>query len=129
LFPDRKIYKALVANDDPFQLRIIESLLMQTGQFTIDEAENGLVAYNRSRQRAFDVIILDLDMPIMSGFEACQKIRAYEEEGGEGITDLLQIGKNFARDESATQSLLHFNQEPVSRFQPLIIALSALITD
>ena len=49
LFPDRKIYKALVANDDPFQLRIIESLLMQTGQFTIDEAENGLVAFNRSR--------------------------------------------------------------------------------
>ena len=37
----------------------------------IVEAENGLVAFNRSRQRAFDVIILDLDMPIMSGFEAC----------------------------------------------------------
>ena len=34
-----------------------------------------LVAVDKSRSRAFDVIILDLDMPIMSGYEACRKIK------------------------------------------------------
>lgn len=50
---------------------MIERILVQTGQIVIEEAENGLIAYDRARQRQYDVIILDLDMPIMSGFEAC----------------------------------------------------------
>ncbi len=127
---NRKFYKALVANDDPFQLRMIDRILAQTGQFVIEEAENGLIAFDRARQKPYDVIILDLDMPIMSGFEACQKIRAFEEGGGQDITDLLHIDKNFSNDDSQNVSLfLGPNNDQLSKFQPLIIALSALITE
>ena len=79
---NRKFYKALVANDDHFQLRMIERIFAQSGYFSVEEAENGLVAFDRARQKQYDVIILDLDMPIMTGFEACQRIRAFEEGGG-----------------------------------------------
>lgn len=47
--PGRKFYKALVANDDPFQLRMIERILASAGHFVIEEAENGLIAFDRAR--------------------------------------------------------------------------------
>jgi len=52
-----------------------------------------LVALDKSRGKQYDVIILDLDMPIMSGYEACQKIRGeffgFDGGMGGGIKALL----------------------------------------
>jgi PleD family two-component response regulator len=67
----RKLYRILVANDDSFQLRIILHTLHSLGVFLADEAENGLVAVDKARGTTYEAIILDLDMPIMTGYEAC----------------------------------------------------------
>jgi CheY-like chemotaxis protein len=51
--------------------------MMLGGQgFEVETAENGLEAVNKKsiggvKGKGYDVIILDLDMPIMNGFEAC----------------------------------------------------------
>jgi CheY-like chemotaxis protein len=52
-----------------------------TMDFLVDEAENGLIAIElfqenkllskQDKSLPYDVIILDLDMPIMNGYEAC----------------------------------------------------------
>lgn len=39
----------------------------------------------------FDVIILDLDMPIMNGFEACQRIRNKDDSGGGDLKLIFMI--------------------------------------
>jgi hypothetical protein len=39
--PAQPDYRALIANDDSFQLKIISKLLVQHANFAIDEAENG----------------------------------------------------------------------------------------
>ena len=48
-----------------------------------------LVAVEKSRDRFYDCIILDLDMPIMSGYEACKKIKGID--SARGIKDILQL--------------------------------------
>ena len=83
--------------------------LLQTLNFLVDEAENGLVAVNKSKKNTYDVIMLDLDMPIMNGYEACAKIR----QGGS--MEIAELFKIVQCDNTHRQK------------QPLVIAYSALI--
>ena len=54
---------------------------------------NSLAAVEKSRAKGpYDLILLDLDMPIMDGFEACQIIRC--DRSGNDIKGLLQIDRN-----------------------------------
>ena len=77
-----------------------------------------MIAVNKCRLTDFDVIILDLDMPIMNGYEACKKIRAEQAEDQCRITDLLLIKHGESRD---------INLD--AKKPPLIIALSAMINN
>ena len=78
----QKKLKILVANDDKFQLFIISNFLeILTHIDTIDSANNGqealdLVRINErsTRKRYYDLIFLDLNMPIKDGYDACRAI-------------------------------------------------------
>ena len=56
-----------------------------------------MVAVEKCALRDYEVVILDLDMPIMSGYEACKKIR--EKEGQGGIKDLLHIDYSLTKED------------------------------
>ena len=72
----------------------------------------------------FDVILLDLDMPIMNGFEACVRLRQGEGKG-EDLQQIFRIeSKAKVNGGSDEIDMLREINDRV-----LIIALSALITD
>ena len=58
----------LVVDDDDSIRKLIRSVLRRVG-YDVEEARNGQEAIDRIQQRNFDAILLDLMMPIMSGFE------------------------------------------------------------
>jgi PleD family two-component response regulator len=66
-------FKCLVANDCDFQLMQI-NLMLKKVNVKVDEAINGLEALETVTQskEKFDFIILDLNMPIMDGYDACK---------------------------------------------------------
>lgn len=62
--------------------REIAVMLLEDEGFTVDEAENGQIAVDMIRDAAagtYDAILMDLQMPVMNGFEAAQAIRAMED--------------------------------------------------
>lgn len=68
----------LVANDNNFILSVLFASLEE--KFNLDVAENGLEAFDWVRRKGpnfYHAIILDINMPIMDGVEACNKIHAY----------------------------------------------------
>lgn len=64
----------LVANDCDFQMMQIK-IILKKAKCSVREAINGLDALElvtSKPQEKFDFIILDLNMPIMSGYDACE---------------------------------------------------------
>ena len=69
--------KILVADDEPHILRIVKDKLSNAG-FEVASVTNGEDALNAAINEKPDLIMLDVMMPKMSGFEVCQKINADE---------------------------------------------------
>jgi CheY-like chemotaxis protein len=67
--------RVLVAEDEPINREVLTSLLEDAG-CRVDTAANGTEAVAAARAAAYDVILMDMQMPTMSGTEATQRIRA-----------------------------------------------------
>ena len=68
----------LVVDDDPQIRRVMRMTL--TGQgYEVDDAKTGEAALDKIRERRFDLVLLDLNMPGMGGLETCRQIRAQSE--------------------------------------------------
>jgi len=66
--------KVVVADDNPLVLRALNSLLAT--EFTVvASAENGGLALECSRRYQPDIIVLDLEMPVLNGIEVTRKLR------------------------------------------------------
>lgn len=64
----------LIVDDEPISRNTIEAILEGEG-YTIEMAENGQQALEKARSLLPDVILLDVMMPGMSGYEVCSQIR------------------------------------------------------
>lgn len=75
-----KKYKILVVDDNSENIRIIGSVLRQN-KYNIGFATGGQAALNVLNGNAhdYDLVLLDVNMPDMNGFEVCKKIRANED--------------------------------------------------
>jgi two-component system chemotaxis response regulator CheY len=65
----------LVVDDDPLIRRLIATTLEDISGFDLVEAEDGVDALERARDRAPAIVFLDIDMPRMDGITACGKLR------------------------------------------------------
>ena len=64
----------LYVDDDP-EIRYLMKLVLQKEGFKILFAENGTQALDLWRKVPVDLVILDVMMPILNGFETCRQIR------------------------------------------------------
>lgn len=71
---DLSQYNILIVDDAPLNRLVVEKMLSQFN-FTIRQAENGLEAMKELYYLKPDLILLDIMMPIMDGFEVIEAIR------------------------------------------------------
>lgn len=70
----KQVPKVLVVDDDPKALEILSTLLQGRG-FTVERAYGGREAIDIARRELFDLILLDLMMPEVSGFDVVQALK------------------------------------------------------
>lgn len=66
----------LIVDDDPGKRRMLGRLL--TSRYNIQYVDSGAEAIKKSSETIPDIILLDVNMPQMDGFNTCQKLRAIE---------------------------------------------------
>jgi len=72
--------KILLVDDDDLSRRMMGLLLSEKG-YNYSTASNGLEAVEAVQSQLYDIVLMDLQMPVMDGFDATRKIREWE--GGE----------------------------------------------
>jgi two-component system KDP operon response regulator KdpE len=71
----------LIVDDEPALRKALRTSLVATG-FTIAEARDGEEAINTLRRTPADLVLLDINMPGMTGIETCRRIRSSNEQIG-----------------------------------------------
>lgn len=82
--------KILLAEDNPNNVFLMRSLLKDT-PCAIELAENGAIAVNKFRADRFDVILMDMEMPVMDGYTATREIRQLEASLGRTATPVIAL--------------------------------------
>ena len=69
--------RCLIADDSPLVRKIARKVLTRLN-FEVDEAENGQIALNKCQQRMPNVVLLDWNMPVMTGIEFLKALSSTE---------------------------------------------------
>jgi PAS domain S-box-containing protein len=94
--------KILLAEDSPDNRTLIHAYLKNL-PYTLDHAENGLVAVTKFMRNSYDLVLMDVQMPIMDGYSAVRKIREWEQEQGRASTPVAALTAS-ATDEDIRRS-------------------------
>ena len=89
-------HRVLVADDDPVVVDLVRQLLEEDG-WKVESATNGQEALEAIGRERPDVLLLDLMMPVMDGFETLQRLR--EEEGTRDLPVVVITAKDLSREE------------------------------
>ncbi|ACM92264.1 sensor histidine kinase/response regulator [Nautilia profundicola AmH] len=90
--------KALIAEDNPINQKLLQTTLKSLG-IESDLANNGLEAFNKYtiNPDKYDVIFMDVQMPVMDGLEATQEILEFEQEEEIPHTPIIAVTANVLK--------------------------------
>ena len=74
---DKKELKILIAEDNDSNYTLVQHIL---NNYNLTHVQNGVEAVNKVREEEFDLILMDMKMPVMGGLEATRKIREFNQK-------------------------------------------------
>ena len=98
LTPDGRSLHILLAEDNPINTKLAVGLI-QLRNWKVDCAVNGVEAVEMFREKSFDLILMDIQMPEMDGMEATQKIRQIEAERGSKPVPVVALSAHAMKND------------------------------
>lgn len=106
-------YKILLVEDYKHSQIIVTRLLKKNNFESVVVVENGLQAVEAVKQQKFDLILMDMQMPVMNGFEATQKIREMPEYKDTPIIALTAFAMKGDRERCLEAGATDYIPKPI----------------
>ncbi|MCH7694851.1 MAG: response regulator [Proteobacteria bacterium] len=90
--------KILLVEDNPDNRLLIRAYLKKL-PYQLDEAENGQIAVEMFQQSDYDLVFMDVQMPVMDGHQATRIIRAWEAEHARKSTPIIALTAHAIKEE------------------------------
>ncbi len=87
---DFKDVKVLVAEDNIINLRLLETILHQEG-FKVTAVDNGQKAVDAYLKEYFNIVLMDIDMPVMDGLMANRLIKEIDKRDNRGAVPVIAL--------------------------------------
>ncbi len=127
VIPERfRKFHFLLVDDEEFNLHFLKKILKKWG-VSYTEAFNGQEAVKLALENSYDLILMDVRMPVMGGFEATRQIMKIRP--GAKIIALTATDKNEDRRESVRSGMKGLLQKPFSESDFLKVVLKLLPGD
>lgn len=89
--------------EDSLDNRLLIAAFLRATPYRLDMAENGRVAIEMFKTRRYDLVLVDLNMPVMDGYSAVAAMRAWEREQAAGPTPIVALtGRAMVEDRART---------------------------
>lgn len=107
--------RLLAVDDNPINLAVARALL-EAASVTVETAAHGAEALERLRREPFDLVLMDVHMPVMNGVEAVGRIRAGE--AGPSDLPVIALTADDAPGEAARLRTLGFDAQQTKPVRP-----------
>src|SRR5581483_9766358 len=121
--PARRRYLVLIADDDESIRVLIRDNLASEG-FDVAEAADGLECVEKTKKLRPAVVLIDIDMPKMDGWDACKHIRSMAETKQIPVLMLSAHTERQNRERAVSCGASHFLPKPIAIEQLLSIIKS-----
>jgi CheY-like chemotaxis protein len=91
----------LLIAEDPEANRIVIAAFLRGCPYDIEFAVNGLEAFEKAKTGTYNVIVMDVEMPLMDGYTAAKRIRAWEIENRNHPVPIIALTANALTGEEA----------------------------
>ena len=89
--------RILLVEDNEKNRLLIQAFLKST-PCILDEAENGEIAVKKFLARPYDLVLMDIEMPVMDGYRATREIRKWESENRVKATPIIAVTAHALED-------------------------------
>ncbi|WOI53934.1 response regulator [Parvularcula sp. LCG005] len=96
--PEGERYKVLVADDNAVN-RLVVGNFIDKARYDVSYAENGRQAWDQVKKSVFDIVLMDISMPEMDGYEATAHIRAFEASAGRSPVPIISLTAHAMADQ------------------------------
>ena len=110
--PDKIPATILVVDDNPVNRKLLSVGLKREGYRTLTGAD-GRQAIDIYQQENPDIIVMDIQMPVMDGLEATQKIRKIEADRGRGRIPIIAVTAHANPDECLAAGMDRAHKKPI----------------
>ena len=110
---DKDVVKILLAEDYKHSQIIVTRLLKKNNFDHIVVVENGAEALDQVKKQKFDLILMDMQMPVMNGFEATEKIRMLPEYKDTPIIALTAFAMKGDREKCLEAGTTDYIPKPI----------------
>lgn len=88
--PRQENIKILIAEDNPINLKLLETVLHHE-HFQVVAVDNGQKAVDVYLKKRFDLVLMDIDMPVMDGLTANRLIKEIDKRDGRGYVPVIAL--------------------------------------